>query len=238
MEDQNRIQYHALMKLTRRELANHFASMLRKGEPRLVVNAMRDVVLKQKEQLRRQRIHETHQNILWGDVIKPLEAERKNVRSSLRYKQDDNEQRREAFEAYSVVLAEVRNRLNRLKGDYTPSTYAKAKNLPNHGLHWTDFVPLHIKQRIIEAFDAIPPSPKARRKVPFERVVTHDIHAKRKRRLLDRTTKELLHANQDHAIAPTDDTQKRIDTLKQALVAIERLDPNEPVPTTRHGLAL
>lgn len=234
------IQYPALMKLKRRELKNHLAALLDKGTPRLVVNEMRDIVLAQKEKLRRQRIHEAQQNILWGELLKPLQAERRSVRASLKYKSDDDTDARvQAFSQYAIVLAEVHNRINSLKskGEHTPSTYAKHKNLPNHGLHWSDFVPLHIKNRIIALFDAVPYTAKAKRKIPFERTVTADIHAKRRQRLINRTTKELLHANQDHALSPTMDTQARVGKLKRALAAIERLNDNEPVPATWHGLA-
>ena len=227
------------MKLKRRDLANHFADLLNKGTPRLVVNEMRDTVLAQKEKLRRHRIHLTQQENLWGEVIKPLQAERRNVRASLKYNADDDtDPRVEAFRAYELVLAEVYNRLTQLKnrGDFTPSTYAKEKNLPNRGLHWSDFVPVRIKSRISDLFMSIPHKAKAKVKVPFERIVTEDIHDKRKRRLVNRTTKELLHANQDHALCPTQDTQAKVAKLKQALAAIERLEPNEPVPSTWHGL--
>jgi hypothetical protein len=233
------IQYPALMKLKKRELANHLSKLLDKGTPRLVVNEMRDTVLAQKEKLRRHRIHEAQQNILWGDIVKPLQAERRNVRASLKYKADDDTDARVfAFEAYAVVLAKVHNRILDIKktGKLTPSTYAEKENLPNRGMHWTDFIPARIKLRITDLFDAVPYTAKARRKIPFERVVTADVHDKRKRRLVNRTTKELLHANQDHALSPTVDTQARVDKLKQALDAIEKLDPNEPVPTTWHGL--
>ena len=233
------IQYPALMKLKKRELANHLSKLLDKGTPRLVVNEMRDTVLAQKEKLRRHRIHEAQQNILWGDIVKPLQAERRNVRASLKYKADDDTDARVfAFEAYAVVLAKVHNRILDIKktGKLTPSTYAEKENLPNRGMHWTDFIPARIKLRITDLFDAVPYTAKARRKIPFERVVTADVHDKRKRRLVNRTTKELLHANQDHALSPTMDTQARVDKLKQALDAIEKLNPNEPVPTTWHGL--
>jgi hypothetical protein len=233
------IQYPALMKLKKRELANHLSKLLDKGTPRLVVNEMRDTVLAQKEKLRRHRIHEAQQNILWGDIVKPLQAERRNVRASLKYKADDDTDARVfAFEAYAVVLAKVHNRILDIKktGKLTPSTYAEKENLPNRGMHWTDFIPARIKLRITDLFDAVPYTAKARRKIPFERVVTADVHDKRKRRLVNRTTKELLHANQDHALSPTVDTQARVDKLKRALDAIEKLNPNEPVPATWHGL--
>ena len=239
MEHEAPLQYPTLMKLKKRELANHLSKLIDKGTPRLVVNEMRDTILRQKEQLRRHRIHESQQNILWGDVLKPLQAERRNVRASLKYKaEDDTDARLQAFEAYALVLAELHNRITSIKnsGDFTPSTYAAEKNLPNRGLHWSDFIPARIKLRITDLFDAVPYTAKARRKIPFERVVTADIHDRRLRRLVNRTTKELLHANQDHALCPTQDTQARVDKLNTALAAIEKLDPNEPVPTTWHGL--
>ena len=238
-KDPEPIQYPALMKLKKRALANHLAKLFDKGTPRLVINEMRDTVLAQKEKLRRHRIHEAQQNILWGDIVKPLQAERRNVRASLKYKaEDDTDPRAFAFEAYAVVLAKVHNRILDIKktGEFTPSTYAEKENLPNRGMHWTDFIPARIKLRITDLFDDIPYTAKARRKIPFERVVTADVHDKRKRRLVNRTTKELLHANQDHAISPTMDTQARVNKLKVALAAIESLNDNEPVPATWHGL--
>jgi hypothetical protein len=163
------------------------------------------------------------------------------VRASLKYKaDDDSDMRVVAFKAYEIVLAELFNRITQLKnrGDFTPSTYAKEKNLPNHGLHWTDFVPAHIKVRVNTVFDAVPYTAKAKRKVPFERLVQDAIHTKRKQRLINRTAKELLHANQDHAISPTQDTHDRVVKLKRALEHIDKLESNEPVPTTWHGLSI
>jgi hypothetical protein len=75
-------------------------------------------------------------------------------------------------------------------------------------------VPVRIKSRIADLFMSIPHKAKAKVKVPFERLVTADIHDKRKRRLVNRTTKELLHANQDHALCPTQDTQAKVAKLK------------------------
>jgi len=49
MQPETPIQHPALMKLKRRELSNHFAKLLDKGTPRLVVNEMRDTVLRQRK---------------------------------------------------------------------------------------------------------------------------------------------------------------------------------------------
>lgn len=234
-----KLQYPKLMAMKKRELQNHLNALLKKGEPRLVVNTMRDIVLRQKEELRRKRIHLTTSGRLWDEVIKPLQAERRALRGCLTYKADDEaDPRVKAYRAYQVVLDELIRRLKALKqeGAFTPSTYAQAKNYPNHGLHWTDFVPIKIKLRITALFDDIPPKPKAKRKHPFERLVNEDIHARRKHKLIERTTKELLRASQDNALNPSDEAQARIATIRRALIRIEQLNPTEPVPTTWHGL--
>ena len=234
-----RIEYPSLMQLNKRELANHLSALLRKGTPRLLVNRMRDVVLKQREELRRHKIHLTVTGKLWSELIRPLQAERKNVRASLSYKtEDDTDPRAAALLAYKEVLDTLLNRMDSLRqgGKHTPSTYATEKNLTNHGLHWTDFVPVHIKLRVSGLFDAVPHKPKAKRKVPFERLVQEDIHEQRKHRLRERTTKALLRANQDSLLNPSDAADALVQRIKVALSAIEKLDPNEPVPTTWHGL--
>jgi hypothetical protein len=234
-----KMQYPKLMAMKKRELQHHLNALIKKGEPRMLVNSMRDIVLRQKEELRRKRIHLTTSGRLWDEVIKPLQAERRSMRGCLTYKADDADDPRVfAYRAYQVVIDELMRRLKALKqeGEFTPSTFAKLKNYPNNGLHWTDFVPMKIKLRITALFDAIPYKAKAKRKHPFERIVTEDIHARRKHKLIERTTKELLRASQDNALTPSDEAQERVNTIRQALKRIEQLNPNEPVPTTWHGL--
>ena len=115
----------------------------------------------------------------------------------------------------------------------TPVEYAKEKNLPNHGEHWTDFVPSHIKQRVLELFNAVPHTPKARRKIPFERVISSELHTMRKERLRKRTEKDLRRARQDALINPdSEEVKATIEKINEALEHIDKLEPHEPVPTT------
>ena len=120
----------------------------------------------------------------------------------------------------------------------SPTEYAKAKNAPNNGEHWTDFVPTHIKQRVVAMFDAIPYTPKARRKIPFERVVGIELHELQKERLIRRTEKELVRCKQDALLNPSEAEllRERIQKIEKALDKIEKLEPDEFVPTTWHGL--
>jgi hypothetical protein len=58
-----------------------------------------------------------------------------------------------------------------------------------------------------------------------------------KDRLIRRTEKELIKCKQDVLLNPSDEKlPERIQKIETALAAIEKLDPNEPVPTTWHGL--
>lgn len=185
---------------------------------------------------------------LWYVHLVPLQAERKRVVASLAYpthNRNNADPRQMALKAYKKVLDELLSRFKReasgvplsTRPTMTPPQYVKAKNVPNNGEHWTDYVPSHIKQRIVEMFDAIPHTPKARRKIPFERVIGEDLHKERKERLIRRTEKELIKCKQDLLINPNDDHMRdRVARMEEALDKIEQLDENEPVPTTWHGL--
>ena len=87
-------------------------------------------------------------------------------------------------------------------------------------------------------FDAVPHTPKARRKIPFERIVGAELHTLLKDRLIRRTEKELIRCKQDVLLNPHEAQalQERVRHIEQALDKIDKLDPNEPVPTTWHGL--
>jgi hypothetical protein len=86
-------------------------------------------------------------------------------------------------------------------------------------------------------FDAVPHTPKARRKIPFERIVGIELHNLLKDRLIRRTEKELIKCKQDVLLNPNNEKlPERVQRIEQALDKIEKLEPNEPVPTTWHGL--
>jgi hypothetical protein len=54
---------------------------------------------------------------------------------------------------------------------------ASDKDLPNDGTHWTDWIPQKIKSRVLDLFEQIERKPKAKIKIPFERLVPPSLHA-------------------------------------------------------------
>ena len=51
----------------------------------------------------------------------------------------------------------------------TPSHIAQEMDIPNKGVHWTDWIPKTKQLDVCALFDAIPHAPKTKRKVPFQR---------------------------------------------------------------------
>jgi len=234
--------------LNRTQLANMRAAARRSKQPEIVVEALwRDglafIAKRKSENARRKQLGN-----MWHVHLEPLKLERKRVVASLAYpnhNKNNADPRQMALKAYKVVLDELLRRMNREsrgvpfddRPTMTPVEYAKLKNAPNNGEHWTDFVPSHIKQRIVELFNVIPHTPKARRKIPFERIIGVEMHNIRKDRLIRRTEKELQRAKQDVLLNPENDAVlERVQRIEDALERIDKLEPNEPVPTTWHGL--
>lgn len=234
--------------LNRTMLANMRAAARRNNQPEIIVEALwrdgLDFIAKRKSENARNKQLEN----MWHVHLAPLKLERKRVVASLAYtnhNKNNADPRQMALKAYKKVLDELLSRMNREargvpfndRPTMTPVEYAKHKNAPNNGEHWTDFVPSHIKQRVLELFSAVPHTPKARRKIPFERVIGVEMHNLRKDRLTVRTEKELQRAKQDVLIDPDNDAVlERVQRITKALALIDKLDPNAPVPTTWHGL--
>ena len=234
--------------LNRTQLANMRAAARRSKQPEIVVEALwRDglafIAKRKSENARRKQLGN-----MWHVHLEPLKLERKRVVASLAYpnhNKNNADPRQMALKAYKTVLDELLRRMKREsrgvpfddRPTMTPVEYAKLKNAPNNGEHWTDFVPSHIKQRIVELFNAVPHTPKARRKIPFERIIGVEMHNLRKERLIRRTEKELQRAKQDVLLNPENDAVlERVQRIEDALERIDKLEPNEPVPTTWHGL--
>jgi hypothetical protein len=234
--------------LNRTKLANMRAAARRNGQPELMVEALwrdgLDFIAKRKsENARRKQLGN-----MWHIHLEPLKLERKRVVASLAYtnhNKNNADPRQMALKAYKKVLDELLRRMQREargvpfddRPTMSPVEYAKHKNAPNNGEHWTDFVPSHIKQRVMEMFDAVPHTPKARRKIPFERVIGEELHTIQKDRLIRRTEKDLQRARQDVLLNPENDAVlERVQRIEEAIERINSLEPNEPVPTTWQGL--
>jgi hypothetical protein len=227
---------------------NLLAAEYKKGTPEVIIEAMRrdglDYLAKRKSDNARQK----QLSRMWNEHLLPLQDERKRVLASLAYtghNRNNADPRQMALKAYKKVLDELMRRMKREASSIpmadrptmSPIEYAKHKNAPNGGEHWTDYVPIHIKQRVIALFDAIPHTPKAKRKVPFERVVGIELHELQKERLIRRTEKELIKCKQDVLLNPTDEAMRdRVQRIEDVLAKIESIEQREHVPTTWQGM--
>lgn len=212
-------------------------------------NNLREEIRQVKSQRRAEKITATHRKKLWADLIRDLNYEYNNVRQGIKYATAQGQaEKREAFEAYLLVLDKVRDEIDAAQAHPevpkpTPSNYsrwvnAKAKRqIPNNGIHWTDWVPSRVKAQVTDLFDAIPHTPKAKRKLPFQRTQRPRRNNPALTRLIKRTEKEIAYVKQELDIAPNDQAIRlKYNQMRQALARMHEMKPSEAVPHTWHGL--
>ena len=180
---------------------------------------------------------------LWGELVSPLKYELSNAKVGLKHKGASPLERQYAFDAYIRLMEKLVAKfeaLQLLRSDegklMTPSHIAQEMDIPNKGVHWTDWIPKTKQLDVCALFDAIPHAPKTKRKVPFQR--TQRPNTKLKDRLLKRTLKELGNEESEQTIEPTDERDERIVMMKKAITIIHALKPTDAVPHTWHGLDL
>jgi hypothetical protein len=224
------LKYHISNKI---HLENVLSAARKAGKSDAVIEDMRNegrayLAKRKSENARRKQVER-----MWNEHINPLQTEKKRVVASLAYpthNRNNSDPRQLALKAYLKVIDALLGRMRREatcvpfddRPTMTPLEYVKAKNVPNSGEHWTDYVPTHIKQRVVAMFDLIPYTPKARRKIPFERMVGVELHELKKDRLIRRTEKELVKCKQAALLDPRNEhLPKRIKQLEDALDKIE-----------------
>lgn len=212
-------------------------------------NGLRAEIRQVKSQRRAEKIAATHRKKLWAVLIRDLNYEHNNVRQGLKYASNHGQEEKEhAFTQYLRVLDKVRDEIEAAQNNPevpkpTPSAYsqwvnAKAKRqITNNGIHWTDWVPSRIKAQVTDLFNAIPHTPKAKRKLPFQRTQRPVKDNPALTRLIKRTEKELGYVKQELDIAPNEPTIRlKYNQMRQALARMREMKPNEAVPHTWHGL--
>jgi len=227
--------YEHYMKLTPNQLHTR---LLERKVPPFQAEHIKRIVAEQQANRKSENARTKQLDRLWREFMSPLDVERDNVQGMLRYKASENDARREALEAYLTVLNALKAKMiNHCKQDrMTPTMVASDKNLPNEGKHWTDWIPQKIKARVLDLFEQIERKPKAKIKIPFQRLIPADLHAKQVTRLKNRTLKELAIAEQSLIIDPDEDKASKVRQIKYALDLMDVLDEDEPVPATWHGL--
>lgn len=218
-------------------------------------NLIAEVAAARKDKRVRLKTDEQHRR-LWGDIINPAKAERRIVQRMLTLKLGNpSPERTLALEAYLLVLDAIIGRLtlDARDSELTPRHLAEERGLPNKGEHWTDWMPRKKMALIEDFFAAIPYAKGVKQKRPFERRIPQTQHEVHKRRLIERTDKEMAVLERRIAVELADtkltDThvfkQQEIEALRQrvsrmqaAMHTIRLLRPTDFVPVTWHGIDL
>ena len=233
--------YESYINLKPNEL--HQRLLNRKLHPK-EIRRIKDEVAELKEARRVERITRTHRKAEWANVLDPLRYELNSAKVGRKYDLTDAV-RLDAFDAYIAVMEKVLAKLNHPSKllEQTPMQIAKEHNatgkgspISNDGEHWTDWIPPKIKERIGQAFMELPHRPKAKRKVPFQRVMLPDQHEEAKKRLLKATHKEIATLERRQMVAPTDERKEKIERMHKAIKIIEAMTDNEAVPATWNTL--
>ena len=145
------------MKMSEKKLHNHIVTKL--NLPPSILNKTLERALAQRRAMRKERIKQTTARNFWGELLEAPRQELKNVRILKRQamsRNKPNAQRMEALLEYEAVLMKMIRRFINLenKGDYTPMQLAKAlkaekvRDIPNGGVHWTDWVDARDREQI------------------------------------------------------------------------------------------
>jgi len=203
----------------------------------------KEQIAKAKQAQKIERLSTFQHKRLWGELLTPLKYELSNARVGARWKGTFELERKRAFNAYIALMERLHNKFDAMqlvRDDddgtlMTPSEIAREMDIPNKGVHWTDWIPQSKKLEVATLFEQIPHAPKTKRKVPFGR--TQRPNTQLKERLLKRTLKELGNEETEQAIEFTGVRADRITQIKSALKRIEELKPSDAVPHTWHGLS-
>jgi hypothetical protein len=231
------------MSYTQRELQVYLDKQ-RENMPQELRDHILSEVKLHKKQLRSANAKARVIKAAWHELIRPLRSELRIVVNMARYRSKSYQvpERDKAISAYRMILEKALRLLTQYQvGDYTPTQFAKLKNVPNGGEHWVDWIPAVKKEAIENLFHEIPHHFRAKSKVPFERrnikEEKRDVLIRRLSRSikqeLDRAYKDLANDqdefdNQDHW-----DYIKRMELAAKVVIA---LPDDAYVPATWQGL--
>ena len=230
--------YETYIKLSTNELHNRLTE--RKMHP-AEIERIKAEVSDLKESMRVSRITRTQRKAEWDKVLQPLRYEINNAKVGMKYGGEKvSPERVLAFSEYIRVMEKLLAMLDAPSKalDHTPIQIARDKGLPNDGEHWTDWIPARVKDKVSLLFDAVPITPRGKRKTPFQRTMLPDQFNKAKTRLLTKTRKEMETLERQATIKPTVARLDKVAKMKRAIKIIEGLGNNEAVPATWTKLSM
>jgi hypothetical protein len=143
-----------------------------------------------KNTMRKVKIKDTVCRNLWRELVYPLRRERAKVQTSIDYyarKPDADPYQRDTTTAYLALLVKLEDKLVAWQTLYegkTPKQMALEKGVANHGAHWSDWIPTHIRDHFVSAYQNIAANRKGgRARTPFEKEPAPKLPPKRPRRV-------------------------------------------------------
>ena len=229
-------------------------------ERKYPVPTMRDIlhaVKLAKARQRKLKIKTTVAHQLWDDVLSAARLELGGVRTmkSQTKRQADAEfgnagtvAKYKALCAYEDVLVEVIADLVKVqkKGTFAPGQFVafvkeqKGWAIPNKGEHWTDYVDDAQKRHVRDLFDATPNPARGKRKVPFERRISPDVHIIQRSFLVGQMKKAKDEIDQERSFTTDPEALAALGVremdLQRAYLAMDNLKPTTPLPARWTGL--
>lgn len=247
------------LKLTPKQLQNYLVKTIANPATRAERS---DFLLRKKSEMRSSKLRNNQFNALWKALLRDLKYELANAIVGRRYQSTNPTPERDAaFDKYIEVMQRLERKIKTEymvtyvddKGEVvepdlghrmTPSQFSawvqrrNPRAIPNNGSHWTDWVPRSQREEVSNLFNAIPTMPRMKRKLPFQRTSRppQDNKKAQLERLKQRTQNELINAQQAHELDPNEKTLRTLRRIKQALVWMDELKPNDFVPPTWHGM--
>ncbi len=228
-------------------------------------------IAKERAALKGLKLKQTRSVTYWRYLRTPLKREIEIAKSSLDYikrkeirgeaLEDADVARREAYEAYTVVLSRLLSQFDvfvELNPSMTPTQVLKQEQdrgkwkFVTKGEHWADWVPVKARAPVLELFAAVPYRKQAKTKVPFERKIPKGSQRSRRTMLEEAMAKELETLQAKHvayepstgmsdALLEELQTQRdrighKIRQIKRAQARLHEKRDNTPFPITWHGL--
>lgn len=188
---------------------------------------------------------------MWSTLVRPLEATLRTHRARvIRYEKEARREshtsyaaqfttppakrRLEVYQAYVALLEKLLERLRKYKdkADQTPMAVAKAKELPNVGKDWVDWIPVEIKLTFNKAIAAVHEYPDLpivafphNVKKPKPRLQVPRSKAKREPSKIELLRDECKRLDRDYLLEPTPEKAQVIADM-QAELAQAKLDKN------------
>jgi len=187
-----------------------------------------------KNTMRKVKIKDTVCRNLWRELVYPLRRERAKVQTSVDYyarKPDANPYQRDTNAAYLALLIKLEDKLvawQTLYENHTPKQMALEKGVANHGAHWSDWIPTHIRDHFVSAYQNIAANRKGgQARTPFEREPAPKLPPKRPRRMSKapirpptpiEELRDRMKALDDEALRTTDPHRK--EEIRTAIIAM------------------